>query len=116
MAADLLVLGVNVPEVPPEELKRRLDAGEPLQLLDVREPWEYAIAQVPGSVNIPLNEIPRRLQELGVAGDIVVMCKSGGRSRRAAEYLLTRGFERVGNLSGGIDAWTREIDPSLTPY
>jgi rhodanese-related sulfurtransferase len=107
---------VNVAEVPVQELKRRLDAGEPLLLLDVREPWECTIARLPGSVNIPLNEIPRRLQELGVAGDIVVMCKSGGRSRRAAEYLLAQGFERVGNLSGGINAWTREIDPGLTSY
>jgi len=105
-----------VPELLPQQLKRRLDAGEPLRLLDVREPWECAMARLPGSVNIPLGEIASRWQELDAESEIIVVCKAGGRSRRAAQFLLAQGFGRVANLSGGIDAWTRDIDPSLPSY
>ena len=105
-----------VPEIGPQELKRRLDRGETLQVLDVREPWECAIACLPGSLNIPLSDIPRRLRELDAASELIVMCKVGGRSRRVAEFLRAQGFERVANLAGGIDAWTRDIDPSLSSY
>jgi adenylyltransferase/sulfurtransferase len=105
-----------VTEISPEELKRRLDAGEQLQILDVREPWECAIVSLPGTLNIPLAQVPRRLSELDAAGELIAMCKSGGRSRRAAEFLQTAGFKRVGNLTGGIDAWTRDIDPDLPTY
>ncbi len=105
-----------VPELLPQQLKRRLDAGEPLRLLDVREPWECAIARLPGSVNIPLGEIPSRWQELDAESEIIVVCKAGGRSRRAAQFLLAQGFGRVANLSGGIDAWTRDIDPNLPSF
>jgi adenylyltransferase/sulfurtransferase len=105
-----------VPELSPQQVKRRLDAGEPLQLLDVREPWECAIARLPASVNIPLGEIPARWQQLDRASEIVVLCKAGGRSRRAAQFLSSQGFSRVANLSGGIDAWTRDIDPDLAAY
>jgi len=105
-----------VPELVPQQLKRRLDAGEPLRLLDVREPWECAIARLPGSLNIPLAEIPARWQELDADSEIIVVCKSGGRSRRAAQFLSAQGLGRVANLSGGIDAWTRDIDPSLPSY
>jgi rhodanese-related sulfurtransferase len=105
-----------VKEIPPQELKRRQDSGEPLRLIDVREPWEVAIASVPGAVNIPLNELPQRLQELDPQADIVVMCKVGGRSARAAAFLQTRGFLHVANLAGGIDAWTQDIDPTLQSY
>lgn len=107
---------MSVTELPASTLKQRLEAGEPLLVLDVREPWEYAIAHLEGSLNIPLNEIPRRLKELDAESDIIVMCKVGGRSRRAAEFLSAQGFDRVSNLSGGIDAWTRDIDPSLPSY
>jgi rhodanese-related sulfurtransferase len=105
-----------VPELPPQQLKRRLDAGEPLRLLDVREPWECAIARLPGSVNIPLGEITSRWQELDAESEIIVVCKAGSRSRRVAQFLSAQGFGRVANLSGGIDAWTRDIDPSLPSY
>jgi sulfur-carrier protein adenylyltransferase/sulfurtransferase len=106
----------SIPEIPPRELKRRLDAGERLTVLDVREPWECAIAHLDGSLNIPLSEVPARLHELDSASELVVMCKSGGRSRRAAEFLASRGFEHVANLAGGIDAWARDIDPNLPTY
>jgi sulfur-carrier protein adenylyltransferase/sulfurtransferase len=105
-----------ITQITPQELKRRLDAGETVTVLDVREPWERAIASLTGTVNIALNDIPARLQELDRGAELVVMCKVGGRSRRAAEYLSAQGFERVANLVGGIDAWTSEIDPTLPTY
>ena len=105
-----------IPEIEPLELKRRLDAGEALTLLDVREPWEVAIAHIPGSLNIPLSEVPARLSELDSAGALIVLCKVGGRSLRAAQFLSARGFSHVANLSGGIDAWARDIDPGLPSY
>ena len=105
-----------VPEISVQELKRRMDAGEPLQLLDVREPWEVAIASLPGALHIPLQQLPQRLKELSGDGQLVAMCKSGGRSRRAAQFLQSAGFPKVENLTGGIDAWREEIDPTLPPY
>ncbi len=105
-----------IKELSVQELKRRLDAGERLQVLDVREPWEYAIVHLPGSIHIPLGQLAERVQELSPDSDIIAMCKSGGRSRRAAELLAAAGINRVANLTGGINAWTSEIDPSLPSY
>ena len=85
-------------------------------MLDVREPWEIAIASLPGTLNIPLNELPQRLSELDPKAELIVMCKAGARSRRAAAYLQTQGFDRVANLTGGIDAWARDIAPDLASY
>lgn len=107
---------MEVPEFAPLQVKHRLDAGEPLRILDVREPWERAIASLPGSVNIPMGEIPARWRELDVDAPIVVMCKAGSRSRRVAQFLSAQGFGSVANLAGGIDAWARDIDPSLASY
>ena len=87
-----------------------------MRVIDVREPWEIAIASLPGTLNIPLNELPQRLEQLDPKADTVMICKSGGRSRHAAAYLLSHGFEHVANLTGGIDAWTRDIDPNLASY
>ena len=83
-----------VPDIGPQELKRRLDAGETLTVLDVREPWEIKLASLPGTLNIPLNEVPARLGELDPHAELIVMCHAGGRSRRAAEFLSARGFTR----------------------
>jgi rhodanese-related sulfurtransferase len=105
-----------VAEISPTEVSRRLAAGERLCVLDVREPWEVAIASLPGSVHIPLNQIPMRLKELDADSDIIVMCKAGGRSRRAAEFLAQSGFRNVANMTGGIDAWTADVDPALASY
>ncbi|HEX2790872.1 MAG TPA: rhodanese-like domain-containing protein [Steroidobacteraceae bacterium] len=107
---------MTVPELAPLQVKRRLDAGEPLRLLDVREPWERAIAGLAGSINIPMGEIAARWRELDPDAQIVVVCKAGSRSRRVAQFLSAQGFGRVANLSGGIDAWTRDIDPGLASY
>ena len=93
-----------------------MDAGAPFCLLDVREPWEVALAAIPGSLGIPMDEIPGRLEELRTVGEIIVMCHSGGRSRRIAGFLASRGFAQVGNLEGGITAWSREIDPGVPEY
>lgn len=106
----------SIPEIAPEELKRRLDAGEKLTVLDVREPWELAIARLPGTVHIPLGEVPARLAEIDRDRPLIVMCKAGGRSLRAAQFLAARGFAQVANLTGGIDAWSQRIDPSLPTY
>ena len=104
------------PQLSPRELKSRLDAGEHPVILDVREPWEIAVASLPGAVHIPLRELARRLGELDASQDIVVMCRSGGRSQQAAQFLATRGFARVSNLDGGILAWSREVDPTVATY
>ena len=93
-----------------------MDARETYCLLDVREPWEIALASIPGSLGIPLQEIPARLAELRGAKEIIVMCRSGGRSQRAADFLAAQGFERVSNLQGGITAWSRDIDPNVPEY
>jgi sulfur-carrier protein adenylyltransferase/sulfurtransferase len=98
------------------EFKRQLDAGQPVRLIDVREPWEVAIAGLPQALNIPLNELPQHLSQLDPKAETVIMCKVGGRSARAAAFLASHGFEHVANLVGGIDAWTRDVDPSLESY
>ena len=98
------------------DLKQRLDRGEKPVILDVREPWEVELARGPATVLIPLNEIPLRLKELDAGTEIIAMCKLGGRSQRAAEYLSGQGFPNVSNLTGGIAAWSREIDPSVPAY
>lgn len=106
----------RVKQVSVRELQQQLSGANPPCVLDVREDWERAIAALPGDVHIPLNQIPLRLKELDASKAIIVMCKAGGRSQMAAEYLLEHGFERVANLAGGIDAWAREIDPGMNTY
>lgn len=102
-------------QMQPVELKRRLDAREDLFVLDVREPFEYAIAQIGGNL-IPLNDLPKRLDELDPNREIVVHCKGGGRSQRAAEFLAQHGFKKLHNLAGGIGAWSDTVDPSVPKY
>jgi len=104
-------------EITVEELKRKMDAHEPdLCVLDVREPQEFQIARIPGTVLIPLGEVPRRVGELDPNKEFVVHCKSGVRSAKAAEFLRSAGFSRVKNLKGGILAWIDRIDPSQPKY
>jgi sulfur-carrier protein adenylyltransferase/sulfurtransferase len=104
------------PSLTPGELKARIDAGIAPVILDVREPFEHAICRIPGARLIPLGELPRRLSELNPGDDIVVHCKSGGRSARAVSLLRERGYARAANLSGGILAWINDIDPSQSRY
>jgi adenylyltransferase/sulfurtransferase len=104
----------GIPQISVAELKRRRDAGEQPFVLDVREPWEYQVANIGGKL-IPQGELPSRIGELDKSQPIVVQCKSGGRSQNAAELLQKQGFQ-VENLAGGILAWAREIDSSVTKY
>ncbi len=85
-------------------------------LLDVRESAEVAVASVPGTLHIPMAQVPARLGELDRNRPLVVMCHGGVRSRRVAEFLLDQGFENVFNLRGGIDAWSVEVDPRVPRY
>ncbi|HUH62789.1 MAG TPA: molybdopterin-synthase adenylyltransferase MoeB [Terracidiphilus sp.] len=105
----------GIPQMTVKELKHRLDAGDDLFILDVREPYEYQIANIGGKL-IPQNDVPQRLGEIDRNREIVVQCLSGGRSQRIAEYLKQAGYAKVSNLAGGIRAWSEEIDPSVRKY
>jgi adenylyltransferase/sulfurtransferase len=105
----------GIPQITVKELKRRIDAGEDVQLIDVREPYEYQIAQIGGKL-IPQNDVPQRLAEIDRDREVVVHCKSGGRSQRIAEFLKQSGYPRVANVAGGILAWSDEIDPKVQKY
>ena len=105
----------GIPQLTVKELKRRIDAGEDVYILDVREPYEYQIAQIGGKL-IPQNDVPNRLAEIPRDREIIVQCRSGVRSQRIAELLQQAGYPRVVNLAGGILAWSDEIDPSVQKY
>jgi sulfur-carrier protein adenylyltransferase/sulfurtransferase len=105
----------NVPEIQPEELKAKLDAGEDIFILDVREPHEYQICNLQGYL-IPLGELPKRVHELDSSREIVAHCRSGVRSAKAVTFLQQAGFRKVKNLAGGILAWSDKVDPSVPKY
>jgi len=106
----------NIGDMTPEELKQKMDAGDKsLFVLDVREPNEYQICNLGGTL-IPLNELPKRVGELDASKEIVVHCKMGGRSAKAVDYLKQQGFTNVHNLVGGINAWAERIDPTMPKY
>lgn len=103
-------------EIEPRELARRLQSGEPIDLIDVREPHELSISSIPQARVIPLGSLAARMHELDSAHEIVLFCKSGSRSARALELLAGAGFRKLKNLHGGINAWAEEVDPSLPIY
>src|SRR6202051_1730303 len=105
----------GVPEIQVEELKRRLDAKEDIFVLDVREAHEYQICNIGGHL-IPLNDLPKRVNELDSSRDIVVHCKMGGRSAKAVEFLRQAGLKKVTNLAGGTNAWAERVDPQGRRY
>jgi adenylyltransferase/sulfurtransferase len=105
----------GVPEIRPEELKARLDAGDDVFILDVREPHEYQICNLGGHL-IPLGELPARMNELDSSREIVAHCRSGVRSAKAVTLLRQAGFAKVKNLAGGILAWSDKVDPSVAKY
>jgi adenylyltransferase/sulfurtransferase len=105
----------GIPQLAVKELKRRIDAGEEVYILDVREPYEYKIAQIGGKL-IPQNDVPNRLAEIDRNREVIVQCRSGVRSQKIAEYLKQQGYPRVVNLAGGILAWADEIDPKMQKY
>ncbi|RPH64771.1 MAG: sulfurtransferase [Burkholderiales bacterium] len=92
------------------------DTGAAPLLLDVREHWEVALCALPGSVHVPMREIPARLDELDPSRPIVCVCHHGVRSLQVAMFLEHRGFDAVFNLAGGLDAWARQVDPSMPTY
>jgi molybdopterin/thiamine biosynthesis adenylyltransferase/rhodanese-related sulfurtransferase/molybdopterin converting factor small subunit len=103
-------------EITSVELKQRLDRGDAIKIVDVREPNEYQINRIAGSTLIPLGDVAKRYNELDPAEEIVVQCKSGGRSAKAADFLRSVGFKRVLNLTGGILDWIDKVDPSQPKY
>jgi molybdopterin/thiamine biosynthesis adenylyltransferase/rhodanese-related sulfurtransferase len=106
---------LHVPEISARELKERLDRGDDVFILDVREPHEYQICNLKGHL-IPLGELPRRVHELDSAREIVAHCKSGKRSAQAVDFLRQAGYRKVYNLHGGILSWSTEVDPSVPRY
>ena len=107
---------VSNTEITPVELKARLDKGDKLFILDVREPNEYQINRIPGSTLIPLGELPRRYQELPTDVEIIAQCKMGGRSAKAQDFLKSVGITNVKNLKGGILEWIDKVDPTQPKY
>jgi adenylyltransferase/sulfurtransferase len=106
---------VTVPEIEPRELKARLDRGDDLFILDVREPHEYQICNLSGHL-IPLGDVARRAHELDSSREIIVHCRSGKRSAEAVDFLRKAGFRKIWNLKGGILAWSDQVDPSIPKY
>jgi rhodanese-related sulfurtransferase len=103
-------------EISVSELKARLESAAPPVLLDVREEWEWKRAHVEAARLLPMGQVPEHLADLDRGRDLVVMCHHGGRSRQIVLFLEQQGFDRAINLRGGIDAWSREIDPSVPSY
>jgi len=106
----------SVTEISPADLKLQLDSPQPPLVLDVREKWELEAARLPGTLDIPMAEIPQRLGELPRDRQIVVMCHGGTRSMKVANFLAQNGFEQVASLDGGIQAWADDVDPSVGTY
>lgn len=106
-----------LPEITPQALHARLQAGDDIQLLDVREPMEFDYCQLAGSHLLPLGELPRRADEVRREGPVVLICHHGVRSMQALAYLQQRhGRQNLLNLKGGIDAWSRLVDPAVAIY
>ncbi len=103
-------------ELTPEELKQKLDGKEEIVLLDVREPWERSTACIEPSLHIPMGDIPARVQELDPEAAIVVYCHHGVRSLNVTAWLRQQGFEDVRSLRGGINRWSKTIDPKVPTY
>jgi sulfur-carrier protein adenylyltransferase/sulfurtransferase len=103
-------------EMTANELKARLDAGQPPILLDVRQDWETKLCRLDNAIHIPIEEIELRTEELDPQSEIVVYCHQGVRSAAVAEYLRSLGFANVRNLAGGLDSWARTIDPGMRRY
>lgn len=99
-----------------QQIQQRMENQDPLLLLDVREPNEFAFAHIEGSLHIPLRQLPERVDELDKEQDIVVLCHHGMRSQQACLFLEQYGFNRLYNLKGGIDAWSLACDPSIPRY
>lgn len=107
---------MNDLEISPREVKDRLDRGEKLLLVDVREPWEYAQCRVEGAKLIPMGTIPANLQQLDGDEDVICYCHHGMRSLDVANWLRAQGVTSAKSMAGGIDRWSMEIDPAVPRY
>lgn len=107
---------MNELEILPREVKQRLDRGERLLLVDVREPHEYALCQIEGSLLIPMRTIPANLQKLDVDEEVICFCHRGMRSMDVANWLREQGVRSAKSMAGGIDRWSVEIDPRVPRY
>lgn len=103
-------------EISPDQVASRLQRGEPLLLLDCREPEEWPQARIEGAVLIPMGDLPGRLTELDPEQPVIVYCHHGIRSRSVAHFLAQQDFEEVRSMTGGIDAWSQQIDPAVPRY
>ena len=103
-------------EISAVELKDRRDRGDAPLVIDVREAWELQLASIPGVVHVPMNQVPERLSEFSRDAETVVMCHAGGRSLRVAHFLAAQGFTNVANLTGGIAAWSEQVDATVPHY
>jgi len=102
--------------VSPGDLANELSSGQNHRLVDVRDPWEFDLCRISGSENIPMGEIMGRLDSLGKEDSIVVICHHGARSQQVAAYLDSLGYSNIMNLEGGVDAWSRVVDPEMPQY
>jgi len=107
---------LQVPEVSPLELKQELDSPQPPTIVDVRESHELEISALPGSIHIPLGQLPARFEELDREADLVIQCRTGVRSAQATAFLLGQGFKKVRNLATGINGWAMQVDPTMPTY
>ncbi len=106
-------------ETSPQDIQRRIDAGEPLVLIDVREPHEFAITRIEGATLIPMRNIPESLQQLEAKADdntLIVLCHHGVRSLNVVNWLREQGLPACQSMSGGIDAWSTQVDPTVPRY
>jgi adenylyltransferase/sulfurtransferase len=104
-------------EITATELKKRMDSGEDVQLIDVRQPDEYAFAKIEGAKLIPLGEIVERMNEIDDTKEVILQCKAGGRSATAIQMLTRAGYKgKMSNLRGGITSWSNDVDPSVLKY
>ena len=106
----------RVPQITVEELRDRRARGDDAALLDVREPHEYALSDLPGAIKVPLATLPKSLDRIPRDRDLVVYCRSGARSASAVQFLRQMGYEQAVNLAGGVLAWADRIDPSMRKY
>jgi rhodanese-related sulfurtransferase len=109
-------VSARIPQITVEELKDRRDRGATLALVDVREPHEYALADLPDSIKVPLQTLPRSLEKVPRDREVVVYCRSGGRSANAVQFLQQMGYDKAVNLAGGVNAWAERIDHTLRKY
>ena len=105
-----------VREISPKDLKARLDAGETIDIIDVREAWELQQSSLEGAIHIPMNSIPQSLDRIPKDRPVVIMCHMGSRSATVVNWMQQRGFDNLYSLEGGIDLWSTDVDPSVPMY